>query len=52
MKFEDYKSILYRQDDGSGATAIPAIPGGYAPVETREGALAQLLKVFAMISEE
>jgi predicted RNase H-like HicB family nuclease len=53
MKFEDYKIILYRQDDGSGWVAeIPAIGGCYALMKTREEALAELPNVFSMIEEE
>jgi predicted RNase H-like HicB family nuclease len=52
MKFEDYKIVLYRQDDGSGWVAeIPAIPSCYALMETREAALTELANVFEMISE-
>jgi predicted RNase H-like HicB family nuclease len=52
MKFEDYQPILYRQDDSSWVAEIPAIPGCYALMKTREAALAELPNVFAMISEE
>jgi len=52
VKLEDYKTILYRQEDGSWVAEIPAVPGCYALMETREGALAELNKVFAMIAEE
>ena len=52
MKLEDYKTILYRQEDGSWVAQIPAIPGCYALMDTREAALAELNQVFAMISEE
>ncbi|HEY6946576.1 MAG TPA: type II toxin-antitoxin system HicB family antitoxin [Candidatus Acidoferrum sp.] len=53
MKFEDYKIILYRQDDGSGWVAeIPAIGGCYALMKTREEALAELANVFRMIEDE
>jgi predicted RNase H-like HicB family nuclease len=52
MGLEDYKTILYRQEDGSWVAEIPAIPGCYALMETREGALGELSKVFAMISQE
>jgi predicted RNase H-like HicB family nuclease len=52
MKFEDHKTIFYRQDDGSWVAEIPAIPGCYALMDTREAALAELNQVFAMISEE
>lgn len=52
VKLEDYKTILYRQEDGSWIAEIPAVPGCYALMETREAALAELNKVFAMIAEE
>ena len=52
MKLEDYKTVLYRQQDGSWVAEIPAIAGCYALMETREAALAELTKVFAMIAEE
>jgi predicted RNase H-like HicB family nuclease len=52
VKFEDYKTILYRQEDGSWVAEIPAIPGCYALVDTRETALAEQNKVFAMIAQE
>lgn len=51
MKFEDYKIILYRQDDGSWVAEIPSIPSCYALMETREEALAELTQVFKMIEE-
>jgi predicted RNase H-like HicB family nuclease len=52
MKLEGYKTILYRQEDGSWVAEIPAIPGCYALMDTREAALAELTQVFAMIAEE
>ncbi len=52
MTCEDYKTVLYRQDDGSWVAEIPAIPGCYALMDSRELALAELAKVFAMIAEE
>ena len=51
MKLEDYKTVLYRQD-GSWVAEIPAIAGCYALMDTREAALAELSKVFALIAEE
>lgn len=51
-KLDDYKTILFRQTDGSWVAEIPAIPGCYALMETREAALAELNNVFAMIAEE
>lgn len=52
MKLEDYKTILYRQEDGSWVAEIPAIPGCYALMSTREAALHELTAVFGMIAEE
>ena len=52
MKFENYKIILYRQDDGAWVAEIPAIGGCYALMKTREAALAELPTVFSMIEEE
>src|SRR2546429_8558350 len=52
MKLEDYKTILYRQEDGSWVAEIPAIPGCYALMDTREAALAELTQVFNMIADE
>ena len=50
MGFDDYKVVLYRQDDGSWVAEIPAIPGCYALMPTREEALAELTNVFDMIA--
>jgi predicted RNase H-like HicB family nuclease len=52
MTLENYKTILYRQDDGSWVAEIPAISGCYALMGTREAALAELTNVFEMIAEE
>ena len=52
MTHEDYKMILYRQDDGSWVDEIPAIPGCYALMTSRDAALAELAKLFALIAEE
>jgi predicted RNase H-like HicB family nuclease len=52
MKLEDYKTILYRQEDGSWVAEIPAIPGCYALMDTREAALAELTQVFNVIADE
>jgi predicted RNase H-like HicB family nuclease len=52
VKLEDYKTILYRQQDSSWVAEIPAIPGCYALMDTREAALAELSNVFGMIVEE
>ena len=52
MKLENYKTILYRQEDGSWVAEIPAIPGCYALMDTRDAALAELTQVFNMIADE
>lgn len=52
MTHEDYKTVLYRQEDGAWVAEIPAIPGCYALMDTREAALAELAKVFALIAGE
>ncbi len=52
MLLEDYKTILYRQEDGSWVAEVPAIPGCYALMATREQALAELTNVFRVIAEE
>ena len=52
MRLEDYKTVLYRQGDGAWVAEIPAIPGCYALMPTREKALAELADVFRMIVEE
>lgn len=52
MDFGDYKIVLYRQDDGSWVAEIPSLPGCYALMPTREGALRELAGVFRMIAEE
>jgi predicted RNase H-like HicB family nuclease len=52
MTHESYKTVLYRQEDGSWVAEIPAIPGCYALMDTRDAALAELGKVFEMIAEE
>ena len=52
MRFEDYKIVLYRQENGSWVAEIPAIGGCYAPMKTREEALAELPNVFSMIEDE
>jgi len=52
MTHEDYKTVLYRQNDGAWVAEIPAIPGCYALMTSRDAALAELAKVFALIAEE
>jgi predicted RNase H-like HicB family nuclease len=52
MGLDDYKIVLYRQEDGSWVAEIPAISGCYALMPTRDQALEELEGVFRMISEE
>ncbi|MCU1239593.1 MAG: hypothetical protein JWO71_319 [Candidatus Acidoferrum typicum] len=52
MKLADYKTVLYRQQDGAWVAEIPAIAGCYALMDTREAALAELSRVFDMIADE
>jgi len=49
---EDYKTVLYRQEDGAWVAEIPAISGCYALMPTREAALKELTNVFQMIADE
>ena len=52
MKLEDYKTVLYRQPANAWVAEIPAIPGCYALMPTREATLLELASVFQMIAEE
>jgi predicted RNase H-like HicB family nuclease len=52
MKLEDYKLIVYRQEDSAWVAEIPDISGCYALMETREASLNELAKVFDMITSE
>lgn len=52
MGFDDYKVVLYRQDDGYWVAEIPAVGGCYALMDTRDAALAELELVFALIAQE
>lgn len=52
MGFDDYKVVLYRNQPGGWVAEIPAIPGCYALMPTREEALVELANVFRLISDE
>ena len=52
MTLDDYKTVLYRQEDGSWVAEVPAIPGCYALMPTRAEALSELAHVFELIAEE
>ena len=52
MTLYDYKTVLYRQEDGSWVAEVPAVSGCYALMPTREEALSELVHVFELIVEE
>lgn len=52
MTFDDYKVVLYRNQPEGWVAEIPAIPGCYALMDTREAALEELKVVFGMIADE
>jgi len=52
MRFEDYKIILCRQENGSWVAETPSLPSCYALMKTREEALAELPNVFSMVEDE
>jgi len=52
MELQDYKTVLYKQEDGSWVAEVPAISGCYALMPTREEALQELSDVFQMLAEE
>jgi predicted RNase H-like HicB family nuclease len=52
MGFDDYKVVLYRNQPEGWVAEIPSIPGCHALISTREAALAELVEVFRLISEE
>lgn len=50
--FDHYKLVLYRNQPDGWVAEIPAIPGCFALMSTREEALAELSAVFRLISDE
>jgi len=42
MTIEDYKTILYQQEDGSWVAEVSAIPGCYALIPSRGEAFGEL----------
>jgi predicted RNase H-like HicB family nuclease len=52
MSLDDYKVVLYRNQPDGWVAEVPAIRGCYALMATREEALAELERVFAMIAAE
>lgn len=49
---QDYRAVIYRQQDGAWVAEVPAISGCYALMPTRQEAVAELARVFEMIREE
>jgi predicted RNase H-like HicB family nuclease len=52
VQFEDYKIVLYRQQDNTWVAEIPAIKGCYAVMGEFSDALRELKRVFGIIEEE
>jgi predicted RNase H-like HicB family nuclease len=52
MTLDDYKVVLYRNQPDGWVAEVPAIPGCYALMPTKENALAELEGVFEMIAAE
>jgi predicted RNase H-like HicB family nuclease len=52
MTLDDYKVVLRRNQPDGWVAEVPAIPGCYALMPTREKALAELAGVFEMIAAE
>jgi predicted RNase H-like HicB family nuclease len=50
MTLDNYKVVLYRNQPDGWVAEVPAIPGCYALMPTREEALAELSRVFEMIA--
>jgi predicted RNase H-like HicB family nuclease len=50
--FDDYKVVLHRNQPEGWVAEIPAIPGCYALMPTREEALTELAAVFGLLSDE
>jgi predicted RNase H-like HicB family nuclease len=52
MTFDDYKVILYRNQPDAWVAEIPAIPGCYVLMDTRDESLGELRLMFAAIADE
>jgi predicted RNase H-like HicB family nuclease len=52
MALDDYKVVLFRNQPEGWVAEVPAVPGCYALMPTREEALAELERVFEMIAAE
>jgi len=52
MTLDDYTVVLYRNQPSGWVAEVPAIEGCHALMPTRQEALAELGRVFEMISAE
>jgi predicted RNase H-like HicB family nuclease len=52
VTFDDYKVVLFHNQPDGWVAEIPFIPGCYALMPAREGALAELTRVFHLIAGE
>lgn len=52
MNHENFKTVLYRQDEGSWVADIRAIRSCYALMGSRDAVLSELAKIFALNAEE
>jgi predicted RNase H-like HicB family nuclease len=52
MHLDDYAIVLYRNQPDGWVAEVPAIPGCYALMPTREEALSELAGVFELIRQE
>jgi predicted RNase H-like HicB family nuclease len=52
VQFEDYKIVLFRQQDNTWVAEIPAIKGCYAVMPEFGEALRELKRVFGVIEQE
>jgi predicted RNase H-like HicB family nuclease len=52
VQFEDYKIVLYKQQDNTWVAEIPAIKGCYAVTPTMDAAVPELRRVFTIIEQE
>ena len=52
VTLDNYKVVLYRNQPEGWVAEVPAVPGCYALMPTREEALAELDRVFEMVAAE
>ena len=52
MTLDSYKVVLYRNQPDGWVAEVPAIPGCYALMVTREESLTELESVFQMVATE